>query len=52
MYVPNTEFEISPKTIDVSTSFHVLEATAKPEDKPISVRSVREPVGIRTPRRP
>ena len=32
-YVPNAGFEESPKTVDVSTSFHDLETTAKAEER-------------------
>jgi len=36
-YVPNAGFEESPKTIDVSASFHELETTTKAERGQISI---------------
>ena len=51
-YVPKTGFEEGPKTIDVSTDFHELEATTKPETSRISNYSNGELNGRRTPCHP
>jgi hypothetical protein len=51
-HIPKTGFDEGPKTVDVSTSFHELEATTKPKTSQISDCSNGELIGTRTPCRP
>ena len=40
-HIPNGGFEKSPKTIDIFSGFHELEATAKSERSRVRVCSIR-----------
>ena len=51
-HVPNGGLEKSPKTVDIFTGFHELEATTKSKRSQVRICSIKQPISKRTPCHP